>query len=199
MRVIAGSAGGLHLQTPGKGTRPTMDRVRGAIFSSLGERVPGARVLDLFAGSGALGIEALSRGAASATFVGDHGPAAELIRRNLKTTHLVGIVQQIDAFRYLDLYAPPESLDLVLADPPYVKSRRGEAIPDNPAETLLAHSGLYAALGLEGLLVLECERRQPLPSLAIWEILSDRLYGESRILILRSTAPLPETNASGMP
>jgi len=69
MRVIAGSAGGLTLQPPGKGTRPTMDRVRAAIFSSLGERVPEARVLDLYAGSGALGIEALSRGAASATFV----------------------------------------------------------------------------------------------------------------------------------
>ena len=199
MRVIAGSAGGLHLQAPGKGTRPTMDRVRGAIFSSLGERVPGARVLDLFAGSGALGIEALSRGAASATFVEDHGSAAGLIRRNLKTTHLEGTVQQMDAFRYLDLYAPAGSLDLVLADPPYVKSRRGEVIPDNPAETLLTHTGLHAALGLEGLLVLECERRQPLPSLAIWEILSDRLYGESRILILRSASTPPETNAAGVP
>ena len=170
-----------------------MDRVRGAIFSSLGERVPGARVLDLFAGSGALGIEALSRGAASATFVEDHGSAAGLIRRNLKT------VQQMDAFRYLDLYAPAGSLDLVLADPPYVKSRRGEVIPDNPAETLLTHTGLHAALGLEGLLVLECERRQPLPSLAIWEILSDRLYGESRILILRSASTPPETKAAGVP
>ena len=167
MRVIAGSAGGLNLQAPGKGTRPTMDRVRGAIFSSLGERVPGARVLDLFAGSGALGIEALSRGASSVTFVEYHGPTAGLIRRNL--------------------HASIDRLDLVLADPPYVKSPRGEAIADNPAETLLAHSGLHAALGSEGLLVLECERRQPLPSLPLWESLSDRCYGESRILILRKT------------
>ena len=164
-----------------------MDRVRGAIFSSLGERVPGARVLDLFAGSGALGIEALSRGASSVTFVEYHGPTAGLIRRNLLTTHLSGSVQQMDAFRYLDLHASIDRLDLVLADPPYVKSPRGEAIADNPAETLLAHSGLHAALGSEGLLVLECERRQPLPSLPLWESLSDRCYGESRILILRKT------------
>ena len=122
MRVIAGSAGGLTLQPPGKGTRPTMDRVRAAIFSSLGERVPEARVLDLYAGSGALGIEALSRGAASATFVENHGPTAGLIRKNLQTTRLDrsgGSVQQMDAMRFLDLYAAPESFDLVFADPPY--------------------------------------------------------------------------------
>ena len=199
MRVIAGSAGGLNLNAPGKGTRPTMDRVKGAIFSSLGERVPGARVLELFAGSGALGIEALSRGAASATFVESHGPTAGLIRRNLQTTHLAGIVQQMDAFRYLDLYAPADSLDLVLADPPYVKNRRGEAILENPAETLLAHLGLRAALGSEGLLILECERRQPLPSLKFWEILSDRSYGESRILILRNASFVPDIHPEGIP
>ena len=185
MRVIAGSAGGLNLQPPGKGTRPTMDRVRGAIFSSLGERVPGARVLDLFAGSGALGIEALSRGAASAIFVEHHGPTAGLIRKNLQTTHLEGSVQQMDVFRFLDLYTTAESLDLILADPPYLKDSKGQG--NNPAEALLAHPALPIALGSEGLLILECERRQPLPSLGEWEILSDRSYGESRILILRKT------------
>ena len=189
MRVIAGSAGGLNLQAPGKGTRPTMDRVRGAIFSSLGERVPESRVLDLFAGSGALGIEALSRGAASAVFVEHHAPTAALIRRNLQSTHLQGSVQQMDVFRFLDLYAPPGSLDLVLADPPYVKRAKDKVPEENPAEKLLAYPVLHAALGEEGLLVLECERRQPLPSLPLWEILSDRNYGESRILILRSFSP----------
>ena len=69
MRVIAGSAGGLPLIVPKTDIRPTMDRVKAAIFSSLGDRIIGARVLDLFAGTGALGIEALSRGAASAMFV----------------------------------------------------------------------------------------------------------------------------------
>jgi 16S rRNA (guanine966-N2)-methyltransferase len=190
MRVIAGTAGGLSLKPPGKGTRPTMDRVRAAIFSSLGERVPGARVLDLFAGSGALGIEALSRGAASASFVEHHGPTAALIRNNLRTTRLEGSVQQMDASRFLDLYAEPDSFDLVFADPPYLKEspgRKGEPSP-NLADAILAHPALPAALGREGLLILECERRQPLPSLHPWEILSDRCYGESRILILRGSS-----------
>ena len=76
MRVIAGSAGGVRLAVPKRGVRPTMDRVKAAIFSSLGEAIIGARVLDLFAGTGALGIEALSRGAASAIFVEDDRQSA---------------------------------------------------------------------------------------------------------------------------
>jgi 16S rRNA (guanine966-N2)-methyltransferase len=182
MRVIAGSAGGLTLKAPGKATRPTMDRVRGAVFSSLGEHVPDSRVLDLFAGSGALGIEALSRGAQSATFVEHHGPTAAIIRTNLKITRLEGSVQTMEAFRFLDLYAVPESFDLILADPPYLKEV--SSTQENLADKLLAHPKLPTALAPTGLLVLECERRQPLPSLSLWKILSDRSYGESRILIL---------------
>jgi len=189
MRVIAGSAGGLSLQAPGKGTRPTMDRVRGAIFSSLGERVPEARVLDLFAGSGALGIEALSRGAGSAIFVEHHGPTAGLIRKNLQLTRLKGSVQQMDVFRFLDLYADQDGFDLVFADPPYLKDTRPSAGEiTNLANNLLTHPNLPKALGIDGLLILECERRQALPALVSWEVLSDRTYGESRILILRRTA-----------
>jgi 16S rRNA (guanine966-N2)-methyltransferase len=169
-----------------------MDRVRGAIFSSLGDRVPDARVLDLFAGSGALGIEALSRGAASAAFVEQHGPTAGLIRKNLRSTRLEGAgvsVQQMDAFRFLDLYAPEESADLIFADPPYLKDTRPSASDlVNLADAVLAHPKVSSALGDEGLLILECERRQPLPSLGAWEICSDRNYGESRILILRRTS-----------
>ncbi len=87
MRVVAGLAGGLTLEVPkGVDLRPTMDLVRGAIFSSLGERVIGARVLDLFAGTGALGIEALSRGAASAVLVEEDRRAAASITRNLAKT-----------------------------------------------------------------------------------------------------------------
>jgi 16S rRNA (guanine966-N2)-methyltransferase len=164
-----------------------MDRVRAAIFSSLGERVPEARVLDLFAGSGALGIEALSRGAASAIFVEHHGLTAGLIRKNLQITHLEGSVQQMDVFRFLDLYTEPESLDLIFADPPYLKeSRESCGETPNHADALLMHPSLPKTLGSEGLLILECERRQPLPSLPAWETLSDRNYGESRILILRT-------------
>src|ERR1043166_5048036 len=88
MRVIAGSAGGIPLHTPRTDLRPTMDRIKAAIFSSLGEKIIGARVLDLFAGTGALGIEALSRGAVSAIFVESDARAADAIRRNLEKTRL---------------------------------------------------------------------------------------------------------------
>src|SRR6201993_1046499 len=101
MRVIAGSAGGVRLAVPKHGVRPTMDRVKAAIFSSLGEAIIGARVLDLFAGSGALGIEALSRGAASATFVENDRRCAEAIETNLAKTNLEGRVRRQDVFDFL--------------------------------------------------------------------------------------------------
>src|SRR6266540_7332738 len=88
MRVIAGSAGGVRLAVPKLGVRPTMDRVKAAIFSSLGEAIIGARVLDLFAGSGALGIEALSRGAGSALFLDSAPQAVSAIEQNLQRTKL---------------------------------------------------------------------------------------------------------------
>src|SRR5437016_2022322 len=100
MRVIAGTAGGRRLYTPRTDIRPTMDRVKAAIFSSLGVRLAGSRVLDLFAGSGSLGIEALSRGAASAVFVENSGAAAKAIERNLDTTKLTGAVHESDVFAY---------------------------------------------------------------------------------------------------
>src|SRR3954467_833486 len=101
MRVIAGSAGGVRLLVPRRGVRPTMDRVKAAIFSSLGEAIIGARVLDLFAGSGALGIEALSRGATSAIFVEHDRESAEAIAKNLAKTNLQARVRTQDVFAFL--------------------------------------------------------------------------------------------------
>src|SRR5215831_18458706 len=101
MRIISGFAGGIPLRTPSHDVRPTMDMVREAIFSSLGDRVVGARVLDLFAGSGAFGIEALSRGAAEAVFVDNHPKAITTIQNNLRKTKLEGQVIRADAFRFL--------------------------------------------------------------------------------------------------
>ncbi len=184
MRVIAGSAGGLSLQPPGKQTRPTMDRVKGAIFSSLGELVPDSRVLDLFAGSGALGIEAMSRGGASSIFVEQHGPTADVIRKNLQITKLSGSIQQMDVFRFLDLYAHETNFDLIFADPPYVKRPQPGVEESNFANQLLSHPKLAPSLTPSGLLILECERRQSLTSLPLWKIRTDRSYGDSRILIL---------------
>ena len=84
MRIIAGLAKGMTLTVPASGVRPTADRVRGAIFSSLGERVIGARVLDLFAGTGALGLEAASRGATALVFVENAPGALQSLRKNLE-------------------------------------------------------------------------------------------------------------------
>jgi 16S rRNA (guanine966-N2)-methyltransferase len=122
MRVVAGSARGRRLLAPpGTDTRPTSDRVREAVFDMLSsmDRVEGSRVLDLFAGSGALGIEAVSRGAEAAVLV-DRDPAAvETIRRNLDVLVEDAVrvtVVRADAFDYL---ATADPFDLVLADPPY--------------------------------------------------------------------------------
>src|ERR1043165_7603354 len=119
MRVIAGSAGGVRLALPKRGVRPTMDRVKAAIFSSLGDAIVGARVLDLFAGSGALGIEALSRGASSVIFIEAERQSAEIIESNLAKTILNGRVRQQDVFEFLRHISRDERFDVIFADPPY--------------------------------------------------------------------------------
>jgi 16S rRNA (guanine966-N2)-methyltransferase len=151
MRIIAGEAGGRPLKAPPDGVRPTMDRVKAAIFSSLGELVPGARVLDLFAGSGGMGIEALSRGASNATFVDSNERCIRCIRENLKRGGVDGSVQALDAFRYLDLYAGEEMFDVIFADPPYAKN---PGDPDHAA-SLAKSEKLAAALSPGGVFVLE--------------------------------------------
>src|SRR5438552_16172846 len=101
MRVIAGSAGGIRLAVPNRGVRPTMDRVKAAIFSSLCDAVISARVLDLFAGSGALGIEAISRGASSVVFVREDRHAAEIIEEIVANTQLRGRIRHQDVADFL--------------------------------------------------------------------------------------------------
>ena len=121
MRVIAGVLRGRRLVAPrGTATRPTSDRVREALFSALGH-MTSARVLDLFAGTGALGIEALSRGAAHATFVESARPALAALRENLATLALVdrARVVALPAARALGAMASAEPFDLVCAEPPY--------------------------------------------------------------------------------
>lgn len=121
MRVIAGRAKGRRLVAPaGRGTRPTADRVKEALFSSLQPRLPGAHVLDLYAGSGALGIEALSRGASAAVFVERDRRALAALRRNLDTTGLAdrATVLPVAVERALSEPLGP-ALDLAFLDPPY--------------------------------------------------------------------------------
>ena len=122
MRVITGSARGVQLKTPeGLVTRPTADRVKEAMFSIIQFEIPGAAVLDLFGGTGQLGIEALSRGAKSAVFVDAGEPACRLIRENLKRTRLEGQGKVVRS-DYMDyLSGCREQFDIILLDPPYAE------------------------------------------------------------------------------
>ncbi len=122
MRVIAGTARGITLKTPeGMQTRPTADRVKEALFSIIHFDIPGAKVLDLFGGTGQLGIEALSRGADSAVFVDAREDACKIIRENLKRTKLEtqGRVVRSDYLEYLR--RSKEKFNIILLDPPYAE------------------------------------------------------------------------------
>jgi len=180
MRVIAGSAGGIRLAVPKRGVRPTMDRVKGAIFSSLGDAVVEARVLDLFAGSGALGIEALSRGAASAVFVEEDGQSAEIIERNLAKTKLKGRIRQQDAFDFLEHASGSELFDIVFADPPYEKTEKGERF----TEKLLANEELPQLMDADGILVLEKWPAEAVPQMKQWLLVRQKTYGATEVLFL---------------
>lgn len=150
-RIVAGVAGGRRLAVPPKGTRPTSDRVREALFSAVESAVDldGARVLDLYAGTGALGLEALSRGAASATFVESSQGALTVLRANIRT---VGLAGEVRAGKVASVLAAgsPAPYDLVLADPPY-------AVTDLGPELGLLVSGGWVAEG--SVVIVERSRR----------------------------------------
>ena len=174
MRVVAGHLRGRRLAAPtGRATRPTSDRVREAIFSILGP-VEGARVLDLYAGSGALAIEALSRGARSATLVDDDPRAVRVIERNLEALGIAAsaAVERRDALAFLR--SPAGRYDLVFVDPPYSCSPR-LAGPLSRA--------LPAALREDAVIVTESDKRQPL-ELEL-PLVSERAYGDTRIAVHR--------------
>jgi 16S rRNA (guanine966-N2)-methyltransferase len=170
VRVIAGEFRGRRLQAPpGARTRPTADRVREALFSMLGD-VSGARVLDLYAGSGALGIEALSRGAASAVFVERDARAAATIKRNLDALGAEAEVRRQDALRFLA--AGEGRFDLMFCDPPYDLA---------PSLAAALAERLPAVSSEDARIVTESDKRRPLElPLAI---LKERTYGDTRIVI----------------
>jgi 16S rRNA (guanine966-N2)-methyltransferase len=180
MRVIAGSAGGIRLAVPKQGVRPTMDRVKAAIFSSLGDAMVGARVLDLFAGSGALGIEALSRGASSVVFVEGERQSAEIIESNLAKTKLKGRVRQQDVFDFLRHASGAEMFDVIFADPPYETTEAGERF----TEKLLANEALSQLLDPDGIFVLEKRPAEAFPETRLWRLLRQKTYGATEVLFL---------------
>jgi 16S rRNA (guanine966-N2)-methyltransferase len=164
VRVVAGTRGGRRLTAPrGRGTRPTSDRVREALFSILGD-ISGLSVIDLFAGSGALGIEALSRGAASAVFVERDARAARAVRSNLEALELSAPVLVRDAVAALeDAARRGDQYDLAFLDPPYglageLGPRLAAALPPvlGPGARVIAESDRSSPLSLD--LPLDLER-----------------------------------------
>jgi 16S rRNA (guanine966-N2)-methyltransferase len=169
VRIIAGSRKGARIFAPkGRDTRPTSDRVREAAFNLIGP-VGGATVLDLFAGSGAMGLEALSRGAASAVFVETDHEARRAIDRNLEKLRLAGRVDPREALQFLA--ADPRQYDLVLCDPPY----------DFVGHVRL---GPYLArvLAPDGLLVYETGAKVE-PAVEGLAVRTSRTYGSARLTL----------------
>lgn len=166
----------------GLGTRPTLDRVRESLFNALGslELVAGAEVLDLFAGSGALGIEALSRGAARCLFVDVDRAAREAVEANLRTTGFdaIGTVVAGDALDWLEGPAATARFDLVLCDPPY-------SFTDAQwAAVFVALAPLVRRVdGGPGVVVVESDRTVPLPE--GWHPLRTKAYGDTIVLVLQ--------------
>ena len=172
MRVIAGRHRGRRLDRP-EGARPTADRVREALFSMLGD-VSDADVLDLYAGSGALGLEALSRGAASAVFVDSAREAADTVRANLTALGERGEVVRRDALDYLRAIAGERRFDLVLCDPPYDSA---VAVGRSLAELL------PPVLHDTAVTVTESDTHAPLE--LPFPVVRERVYGSTRIVIHR--------------
>ena len=146
MRVITGSARGVTLKTPeGMVTRPTTDRVKEAMFSIIHFEIPGANVLDLFGGTGQLGIEALSRGAKSAVFVDAGEPACRLIRENLKRTRLEAQARVVRSDYLAYLERTKEQFDIILLDPPYAEVFLESAIKKITEIDILRQNGIIVA------------------------------------------------------
>lgn len=144
MRVVSGQAKGRRLKSPRTaGTRPILDRVKTALFDILSTRVEDARFLDLFAGTGGVGIEALSRGAASATFIEMNASVLKLVRENLQITSLAERAEtlHIDAFKFLQVYAG-EKYDIVYVAPPQYKGMAARALGLLDSSPLVADTGL---------------------------------------------------------
>jgi len=179
-RVTAGSSRGRLLKTPpGRSTRPTTSLVREALFNIIGDSIRGARVLDLFAGAGTLGIEGLSRGAAWATFVERDRTCANIVAENLAATGFAqqGDVVSADAIAWLR--APTgdlTSFNLLLVDPPY---RDGATL--SAALQALDH----ATLRDQALVVVEHHRTQAIPPLTRLRHVRERDYGTTRLTFLR--------------
>ncbi len=188
MRIIGGNAAGRLLKVPsGYDVRPTPDLVRQAIFNSLGARVPGARVLDLFSGSGAIGLECLSRSAEFVVSVEKANRHATMIRKNLSESALPSERHSLriqDVFVAISqLAGQHEQFDLILADPPFGEknvNRRSTSL----SQALLDHETLPALLAANGLFVLGHTRRDTLSIPDRWKEMKEMKHGDSMMRFL---------------
>ncbi len=178
MRVITGTARGRRLkELKGTDTRPTTDKVKESLFSIIQFEIEGRRVLDLFAGTGQLGIEALSRGASSAVFVDQRNDAVQLVRENLKLCDLTDRAQVVcgEAMAYLS--AVREKFDLIFLDPPYA---------DGLAEKALAHIARFDILKPHGIMVAESPLDKTMPQLsAPYTLHREYRYGKIKLTVYR--------------
>ena len=183
MRIIAGRFKGRRLAAVRGSMRPTADRVREAVFNILGAEVSGARVLDLFAGSGALGIEALSRGAEAAVFVEQHPTALAVLRRNLELCGLTAqtaVLAQPVAAALRGLAAQGRNFTLVFCDPPYGQGLVRDTLERLGEVGLVAPGGLVAA---------EHSRRdEPAPEYGALARIQERRYGDTVVTFYRREA-----------
>lgn len=184
MRVIAGSAKSLPLKTVGSDrTRPTTDRVKETLFNIIAPEIPECRFLDLFAGSGAIGIEALSRGAGKAVFVEKDHAALKVIRENLRFTHLEDRAEVIcqDAVRAVSSMTPDEPFDVVFMDPPY-----GHSLEQRVLEAMKGSR----VIGAETLIIVEASKDTAFSYLEElgYRILRDKCYGSNRHVFVKTAA-----------
>jgi 16S rRNA (guanine(966)-N(2))-methyltransferase RsmD len=183
MRITGGVLGGRVIPVPKGAVRPTQDRVRSALFSMLADRILGARFLDLFAGSGAVGIEAWSRGAEHVCWVESSPRVLRTLRETVSRlcdsrARVVGW----DAVKYLKEGTADHPFDIVFADPPYAQGTRTPAGGWLPRLlNALTSSTLMAG---DGIFVMEQSSREPVPPLPAWRVLADRRYGDAGILVL---------------
>jgi 16S rRNA (guanine966-N2)-methyltransferase len=185
VRVIAGKAKGIQLQSvPGRGTRPISDRVKESVFNILGDWIVDAWVLDLFAGTGSVGIEALSRGAAQATFVEKQARAVGVIRANLRRTGLSSAARlvQADVFRFLE--EPAEPFDLIYVAPPQYEGLW--------AKTLLTLESNPGWVARDGLVVVQIFPKEWHPlELGTLALADERKYGSTLLCFYEPSIPDP--------
>ncbi len=195
IRITGGSLGRRLIRVPKAGVRPTQDRVRAALFSSLADMVIGARVLDLFAGSGALGLEAYSRGAASVCWVESDRRVLAVLQDNIR--QLCGAydaagsghgdpslrsapetrVVEADALDFLRQAPEGKPFDIIIADPPY--DRTGAWL-----KNILRALAAGCTLNCSGLFIVELSSQCPVVPLMGWQLLKTREYGETRVCLL---------------